>query len=245
MMIEKMDASTKAMLANLKMMNTNQAKTDVELEESSEAIEETRVEREEPTSADRTACQETTVCHEETEAAIEKIEPDSVTMQSVAEHREAPEEDAVVKPVRGRKKRHRGPKQAAGRRGEPKELTRGDCGSRKKLAAACRKVSRRATVAWRKRNVFRKFWAQANCGPRHELAAGRNMTRHAGVARREGNFVSKYSTRDNIAPRTRTGQTEENRRCEVPECKKGIGSRVVEEPLYQRKGRNTPTVREG
>jgi hypothetical protein len=43
------------------------------------------------------------VC-EETEAAIEKIEPDSVTMQSVAEHPEVPDEDAVVKPVRVRKK---------------------------------------------------------------------------------------------------------------------------------------------
>jgi hypothetical protein len=62
--------------------------------------------------------------------------------------------------VRGRKNRHRGRKQAAGRRGEPKKLTRGDCGSRKKLAAACRKVSRHATMAWRKRNIFRKFWTK-------------------------------------------------------------------------------------
>jgi hypothetical protein len=57
------------------------------------------------------------------------------------EHREVPEEDAVVKPVEGRKKRHRGRKLAAGRRGEPKELTGGDCGSGRKFAAACRKVS--------------------------------------------------------------------------------------------------------
>jgi hypothetical protein len=83
------------------MMNTNQSKTDVKLEEFSEAMEETLVEREEPTSVDRIACQETTVCHEDMEAAIEKTEPDSGTMQSVAEHREAPEEDAVVKSVRG------------------------------------------------------------------------------------------------------------------------------------------------
>jgi hypothetical protein len=112
-------------------------------------------------------CQkETMACQETTEARLECEKPTPVDMESESEHREVPNENAVVKPVRGRKKRHRGPKQAAGRRGEPKELTRGDCGSRKKLAAACRKVSRHATVAWRKRNIFRKSWTQANCGPR-------------------------------------------------------------------------------
>jgi hypothetical protein len=66
-----------------------------------------------------------------------------------------------VKPVEGLRKRHRGRKLAAGRRGEPKELTRRDCGSRRKLAAACRKVSRRARVAWRKRNIVRNKWTRA------------------------------------------------------------------------------------
>jgi hypothetical protein len=89
-------------------------------------------------------------------------------MQSVGEHQEVPREEAAVIPVRGRKRRHRGRKQAAGRHGEPKELTRGDRGSRKKLAAACRKVSRRATVAWRKRNIFRKSWTYEICGPQPE-----------------------------------------------------------------------------
>jgi hypothetical protein len=49
-----------------------------------------------------------------------------------------------VKLVKGRKKRHRDRKLAAGWRGEPKEVTWGDCGSGQKLATACRKVSRRA-----------------------------------------------------------------------------------------------------
>jgi hypothetical protein len=189
----------------------------------------------EPTSADMKACQETTVCHETTEADTKEIEPNPGMMQSVAEHQEAPK-DSIVKPVEGRKKRHRGRKQAAGRRGEPKDVTRGNCGSRRKLAAACRKVSRRAKVAWRKRNVFRKTLTRANCGPRHELAAGRNMTRRAGVAWRKGNFISEYSTRDKIAPRTRTGQTEENRRWKVPKCKKGRRSRG--------QGEKPPTVTE-
>jgi hypothetical protein len=39
------------------------------------------------------------------------------------------------------KKRHSGRHLAAGQRGKPKELTRGESGSRRKLAAAYRKVS--------------------------------------------------------------------------------------------------------
>jgi hypothetical protein len=44
-------------------------------------------------------------------------------MESGSEHREVPKEDAVVKPVKGRKKRHRDQYLAAGRRGEPVEVT--------------------------------------------------------------------------------------------------------------------------
>jgi hypothetical protein len=214
-----------------KIMDTNQAKTDVKLEELIEAMEETRVEREEPTSADRIACQETTVYHEETEAAMEKIEPDSGTLQSVAEHREVPNEYDVVKPVRGRKKRHRGRQQAERRRGVPKKLIRGDCGSRKKLAAACRKVSRHATVAWRKRSIFRKSWTQANCGPRKEVtAADMKVTRYAGHMREE-------QIKDDVARRSPRGGTFDKKLWRSPECKNGIRSGVVEEPLHLRKGR--------
>jgi hypothetical protein len=119
-------------------------------------------------------------------------------MECELEHQEAPKEDAVVKPVEGQNRRHRGRKQIARRRGEPKELNRGICGSRKKLAAACRKVSRRATVAWRKRNILRKSWTQRNCGLRKEVAAaGIKVTRRPGVARRKRNFVREDSTRGN------------------------------------------------
>jgi hypothetical protein len=41
----------------------------------------------------------------------------------------------------------------------------------RKLAAACRKVSRHATVAWRKRKLFRRSGIQGNFGPRKELTA--------------------------------------------------------------------------
>jgi hypothetical protein len=258
-MIEKMDANTKAIRteteairARTTAMQDERIKANIyacqETSACQDAMEaslmemkpnsgekEAAVERQETPNEDvaiyclRECRKETMACQETTEARQE----------SESEHREVPNEYAVVKPVRGRRKRHRGRKQAAGRRGEPKKLTRGDCVSRKKLAAPCRKVSRSATVAWRKRNIFRKSLTQVNCGPRHEFAAGRNMTHRAGVARREGNFVSKYSTRDNIAPRTRTGQMKENIRLEVPECKNGVRSRVVEELLDLRKGRKT------
>jgi hypothetical protein len=83
--LEEMNASHKEMLARMeRMMNTNQ--TDVKLKELTETVEKTHRECEEPTSADMKAFQETTVCHEATEADIEKIEPNSGTMQSVAEH---------------------------------------------------------------------------------------------------------------------------------------------------------------
>jgi hypothetical protein len=106
-------------------------------------------------------------------------------MQSIGEHQEVPREEAAVIPVRGWKRRHRGRKQAAGRHGEPKELTQEDCGSWKKLAATCRKASRRATVAWRKRNVVRKSWTHGDCGPRKEVtAAGKKVTCCAGHRRK-------------------------------------------------------------
>jgi hypothetical protein len=91
-----------------------------------------------------------------TEACQDSKEPSPEDMASEVERREVPTEEAAVKSSRTMKKRHRGRHVAAGRRGEPKELTRGDCGPRRRLAAACRKVSRRAGVAWRKRIVVRR-----------------------------------------------------------------------------------------
>jgi hypothetical protein len=133
-------------------------------------------------------------CQEAIEANPEKMEPhpggkevDSVELGFIAMHRKAPMEDAVVKPVRGRKKQHRGQHLAARQHREPKELTRGDCGSQRKLAAACRKMSCHAAVAWRKRNILRNIWTKGNCGPQKELAAaGRKMTHCAKVAQRKG-----------------------------------------------------------
>jgi hypothetical protein len=70
---------------------------------------------------------------EKMEATDLKANP--AKMESESELREVPKEGAAVKSVKGLKKRHRGRKLAAGRSGEPKELTR-DGGSRRKLTAA-------------------------------------------------------------------------------------------------------------
>jgi hypothetical protein len=124
-----------------------------------------------------------------TEADAENIESDPGMMQSVPKHQEAPKENAVVKPLKGRNKRNKARKPVTGGRGEPKELTRRDCGSGKKLAAACRKVSSCATVAWRKRNLLRKIRIQASCNSRRRLAVGgRRMSRRATVVRSKRYF---------------------------------------------------------
>jgi hypothetical protein len=60
-------------------------------------------------------------------------------------------------PVGEPRKRHRVSNLAAERLQKRKKKTRGNIGSRRKLAAACRKVSRRAKVAWRKKKLFRKI----------------------------------------------------------------------------------------
>jgi hypothetical protein len=140
----------------------------------------------------------------------------SVEMKPEVAHEEVPMEYAAVMPVGGLRKRRRGRKQAAGRREEPKELNRGMCGSRKKLAAACRKVSRRATVAWRKRNILRKILTHGYCGLRKEVAAaGIRITCCAGHGRMRRN-------KDDVEQGTRKGRTEENRRRKGPQGKTGI-----------------------
>jgi hypothetical protein len=95
-------------------------------------------------------------------------------MQSTEGHQEIPKEEATVMPVG---------EPAAERRQKRKERTRGNRGYRKKSTAACRKVSRRAKVAWRKRNFVRKIRIQENWEPWKRLTAtGRKTTSCATVA---------------------------------------------------------------
>jgi hypothetical protein len=112
----------------------------------------------------RSELDETTACNE----AIE-TEPNPGMMQSIEEHQEIPKEDAAVMPVGELRKRHRFCNLASECRQKMRERTRGNSGSRRKLAAACRKVSRHAKVAWRKRNLIRKIRTLEKCGRQKEF----------------------------------------------------------------------------
>jgi ElaB/YqjD/DUF883 family membrane-anchored ribosome-binding protein len=151
----------------------------------------------------------------------ELTEPREEMMQTAGEHQLVPRVDAVIIPVRKRKRRLRGRKQAAGRHGEPKELTRGDHGSRKKLAAACRKASRCATVAWRKRNVFRKSWTHENWGPRKEVTASRKKVTRCARHRH------KVQNKEKVAQRSPTGGAFESRCRRGPHCNTGMKDQTI------------------
>jgi hypothetical protein len=222
----EMKTNNEEMLARLEAkIESNQVKTDVNLEEMKAAVHSMRAWRKETLT-----CQETTMsCPERTEACQEGKELSPEEMESEVERREVPTEEAAVKSSRTMKKRHRGRRVAAGRRGKPKELTRSDCGSRGLLAAACRKVSRRATVAWRKRNISGKIRTQGSCGPRQALGAARirMMTLRAKVTRRK-----KTRTRDEVIRGTLRKRTYGRRRQPNPERKNG-----TEDPDIRRRMR--------
>jgi hypothetical protein len=127
--------------------------------------------------------------HQRRMMATKKIEQNSEMMQSVVEHQNSPSEDVVVMPVGEPRKWGRVRKSTSGQRGEPKELNRKNCGSQTKLAAACRKVSRHATVVWRKRNLIRQIRISTLA------AASRRMSRSAKMARGTEHELQKEKTR--------------------------------------------------
>jgi hypothetical protein len=184
---------------------------------------------------------------EETEATILEVIPGkelNPDMESEVEQREIPTEEPAVKSSGSMKIWHRGRHLAAGRRGEPKELT-GDRACRTKLAATGRKVSRRAAAVRRKRNLFRKILTQRNYGPRKELAAGgRKMTHCAKVAQRKGRGLQgrshegpsveqgrKNQTRNKFARGTQRGRTLGMRQLMRQEGTNGTGNQDFEEQL--------------
>jgi hypothetical protein len=121
---------------------------------------------------------ETTACNKATET-----EPDPGTMQAVEEHQEIPKEEAAEMPVGGLRKRHRDRNFAAGCRQKPKGRIRASCECRKRSTVAGRRMTHRATVAWHRRNIFRKIGTQENCRPGKEFAAAGIRTIHCrGVA---------------------------------------------------------------
>jgi hypothetical protein len=170
---------------------------------------------------------------EETVASLECKKQGSKELESEGKRREVPTEEAAVKSSGITKTRHRGRHIAAGRRRESKELTQRDWGSREKLAAACRKVSRRAAVAWCKRNFSRNIRTLGNCGSLKKLTvAGRKMIRQARVARCERGAVRRNWITAKVEQGTRTTGTRQESEIGV----KDLGCR---RPLYLRRKRIT------
>jgi hypothetical protein len=143
-----------------------------------------------------------------------------------------------VTPVGEPRKRRRVQNLAAERRQKRKENTQGNRGSRKKLATTCRKVSRCAKVAWRKRNLLRKVQTQRKCGPRKKLAvASRNVPRRAKLAWPKRNMARKKCIRASVEQETQNGRTFGKRRWKGLEYSNGLRSRGVEEQVHLKKGR--------
>jgi hypothetical protein len=71
-------------------------------------------------------------------------------MQSIEGHQVITKGEAAATPVGGPRERRRVQNLAAKLRQKLMERTLGYSGSRRKLATACRNISRRAKVAWRK-----------------------------------------------------------------------------------------------
>jgi hypothetical protein len=226
-MLTRMDTNTKAMQEDIK---TNQAKMDVNLKEMMEEIHSIWLELKEKRMAERKADQEKREAERKVnrEVAIRleatDLKENPEEMECVSEHWEVPKEDAIVKPVKGRKKRHSGQKLAAWQHGESKELTRGDCESQRKLAATCRNVSCRAGVAQRKINFFRKIQTWGYCESWKRVTATRiKMTQSVKMAWRRGHDHDRYN-QGIVAEETWKGQME-NRRRKCPQCNNGITDR--------------------
>jgi hypothetical protein len=73
-----------------------------------------------------------------------------VEAESVAVHEEVPKEEAAVKTVRALKERYGDRHLAVERRQQLKKWDQGDGASRKKMAAACRRMTRRSGTLRRK-----------------------------------------------------------------------------------------------
>jgi hypothetical protein len=70
------------------------------------------------------------------------------------------------------------------------------------------KMSRRATVARRMRDIVKSYLTQEKCRPRRELVTSRTRTTHrAKVARHKKNSVGRDRTRDKVLLRTSKGWT--------------------------------------
>jgi hypothetical protein len=116
------------------------------------------------------SCQKATeVCLEKMEAYRERKEPTPLETAGVEADPEGSDEEAAVEKVGALKDLCGNRHLAVGRRRESKERTQGDGGSKKKFAAACRRMTRRVVLARRKGRgykgptVEKKLWKCPEC----------------------------------------------------------------------------------
>jgi hypothetical protein len=233
---EKLETAINSIRPELKDVNNLTQYLCKEVTETQVDLQVVKTSFETRTKGMKNTREEMVACQETMEARLEgKEEPASEEMKPEVAHEEVPKEDAAVMPVRGLRKQRRGQKHAAGRREEPEKLNRGICGPRENLAATCRKVSRRATVAWRRRNILRKFWTRRSCRLRKEVAAARvRITRCSGHRRKGRN-------KDGVERETHKGPTERNGHWRGPVCENGIRNRGLKLQLRSSKRIKDPT----
>jgi hypothetical protein len=206
----KADADRVQMQEFMKTLQAYQAKTDAVLP----AIQLTQTSRKETTAVIKPNEVETMACQGMEARQIEEKPASLDKKPEAAQQEEVPLDDAEVIPVREPKKKKRRDRKLAAehRRQKTKTSPRENCGPQTRLAVTRRgttrrakvarkmqadqKMSRRATVARRKRDIVKSYLPQEKCHSRRGLTTSRTRTTHrAEVARRNKSSVGKNRTR--------------------------------------------------
>jgi hypothetical protein len=161
-------------------------------------------------------------------------------------HQEVPGEDAAVMPVGEPRKRRRDRRNLAARRRQKEQDRDLDARRRRKKEQkrtqrkdGCRKnlvAARRAAVAWRKINVFRKILTHGFCELRKEVTAARMKNMRCSGHRH------KRQNKNNDERETRNGRTEQTGRWKGPVCENGSRNRGLKQQLRSSKRIKNPTV---
>jgi hypothetical protein len=124
------------------------------------------------------------------------MEANPEEIKSKVVYEEVPKEHAAVKPVRALNKWYLGQNLAAERHQKLKERTRGNCGSRKKLAATHRRMTCCAGVARRKGHGHQGHGRNnaARVAPKGQMRGDCGRVRNAKVELRTETQDSSYSS---------------------------------------------------
>jgi hypothetical protein len=154
-------------------------------------------------------------CQEKTEARLEEEKPASIELKPEVPDEEVLLEDAILMPVGEPRNRCRDRRHLAAQRRQKKEQKRPlrKDGCQKNFVAA-----RRAAVAWRRINFFKKILTHGFCALRkEETAVGMRITLCAGHGRKrrnkkiviEGNRIKRREPKNERSKGTRSRHVEE------------------------------------